>query len=50
MEKRVVHIDGKKEVKPPKKQKRKPTVKKVFYKKREKREWFERFNSMNDYI
>lgn len=41
MEKRIVNIDDKKEVKPPKKRKRKPVNKKAFHKKVEKREWFD---------
>lgn len=41
MEKRIVNIDDKKEVKPQKKRKRKPVVKKVFRRKIEKREWFD---------
>ena len=57
MEKREINIDGKKDVNPPKKRKRKSVPKKVMiWSTREKREVninddpLSTFNSMNDYI
>lgn len=49
MEKREVHNESKKEVKPPKKRKRKPVAKKTYYKRTEKKEWPSPPNDMASY-